>query len=293
MISILGACAALSACESGGSRVAQRSDKPVPAYEDVAQRYNERASRLSRIWARAVVSIDYKDENGKRRYKQGDGHLQLIQPGRLALSIGKLGEVVLWLGSDDARYWLLEPREHHRGYVGRHDRITRAKTEMLGIPVAPLDLIELLGVTPLPESPASGASVAWDATGVHLLLDLPVPDGHWRYTLDAETFFPTAIELFQGAGNQLVLRATLKRYEPVTLRGVGGVFPRMASRIDLRHHESGALMRMTFEGMTDGGRHRLMPEVFQLASLVDALGIREMTDLDQPAHVQSGEAPGR
>lgn len=287
-------CMALSACQSGGSHAAPRADRPLPVYEDVARRYNERTSRLSRLWARAVVSIDYKDEKGKSRYKQGDGHLQIIQPRRLALSVGKLGEVVLWLGSDDARYWLLEPREHHRGFVGRHDRVTRAKIDSLGLPVAPLDLIELLGITDLPEQMPPSGRFEWSADGRQLQVELPSPDGHWRYTLDANTMYPSAIALFQGADEHPVLSATLKRYEQVMLRGVGGFFPRIASRIDLTHHESGAMMRLTLEGMTDGGRRRrLTPEVFELSSLVEALGIHEMTDLDASAHVQNGLEPDR
>lgn len=277
------ACAVLNAlmgCQRGPHR---RDASDLPTYAQIEERYNERTERLDRIWARATVSIEFDDEDGKRRYQQGDGHFQLIQPSRLALSIGKLGETLLWIGCDEERYWLLEPREHRRGFVGRHDRLTRGKTQSLGIPVAPLEMIHLLGVTSIPELPPSGSSLAWDEEGENLVLDLPEAGGGlWRHHLDPETLRPALIELIPAGAESPLLSARLSSYEGVSIRGEGGFFPRIASRIWLTHHAENALLRMSLEGMVDGGRHRLSPEVFELDALVYAMGITDLRNLDAP-----------
>lgn len=267
-------------CAGSGDRASPPVLKSPPEYGEVVEAYNRRAIRLGRIWARAVVSIEYIDENGRSRYQQGDGHLQIIQPSRLALSIGKLGEVFLWIGSDDERYWLLEPREHRRGFVGSHELTTRAKIDALGIPVAPLELIRLLGITPLPVEQPGESSVAWNSGGDLLVLDDHAGGRVWRHFIDPDSFRPSRIELLTEGGTNPVLSSRLTSYEQVRIRGEGGFFPRVASRIRLTHHEQDAVMRLSIEGMVDGGRNRLSPQVFELASLVDLLGIEEIRDLD-------------
>jgi hypothetical protein len=67
--------------------------------EDVLEAHNARAAALDRLWARASVQVTGADENG-RLSEQAEGHLQIDQPDRVALSLGKLGKVQLYLGSN-------------------------------------------------------------------------------------------------------------------------------------------------------------------------------------------------
>jgi len=262
--------------------LASAPDPTLPSYEDVLAAHNERVERLRRIWARAVVSIDYITESGNRKYQQGDGHLQLVQPDRLALSVGKLGEVFLWIGSGPDLYWILETREAHRAFVGRHELATPEKTEDLGLPVPPLDLIKLLGVAPLPAEPPAGTRIRRAAEDDMVVVDVPQDGAVWRYWLDPRTLRPRIIELFESEpAGEAEITAWLDRYEQVELRGVGGIQPRMASLVQIIHRESDSRLKLTLEGMVDGGRGKLDPIVFELATLLETFGIESVRDLDQ------------
>ncbi len=270
----------------GGSmpELSGRSDPTLPTYEQIAAGYNERTDLLTRIWARAVVSIDYIDDTGKRRYQQGDGHLQLIQPSNLALSIGKLGEVFLWVGSDEEFYWILETRERQRAFVGRHALATPGKTEGLGLPIPPLELVQLLGVAPLPLEAPPDSRVRRARTDRMVVVDLPRGENLWRYWLDPDSLRPRVIELFEGDNRDTSqITAWLDNDEQVRRRGVGGIQPRMASLIQLVHRPSDSRMKITLEGMVDGGRGKLDPIVFELPSLLESFGIETLEDLDQRA----------
>ena len=110
----LGAAAAallltLPGCKTGGPvDAAAPPDRPPPTYPEFRQRWNANARHLDRLWARSTVAVRWTDRDGEKHYEQGDGHLQVRDRSSFALSIGKLGEVLLWFGGDDDRYWLLD-----------------------------------------------------------------------------------------------------------------------------------------------------------------------------------------
>jgi hypothetical protein len=135
---------------AGGGKAGPVAGAPGgPTYRMLANAQNARAARLGKLWARATVSIDYRDSEGRKRWEQGEGHFQVIQPSKLALSVGKLGEVFLWIGCDEERYWLIDTKGAKAAYVGRHELVTRGKIEALGLPVPPRDLIALAGMSPV------------------------------------------------------------------------------------------------------------------------------------------------
>lgn len=279
-------CLALAACESKPKPrdiAAPSESVPTPSYAEIAEVYNARVNRLKRVWARAVVSTTYRDEDGTRRSEQGEGHFQFVAPASLALSIGKLGETYLWVGSDAQRYWLLDPREHKAGIVGRHDRLTEQTLDRLGLPAAPLDLIRVVTVSPMPVKPDPPARVAWSSDGDMLVVDLPGARGTWRYWLEPREMLPQVIELLADDGETVVLSALLERYDRVTIRGEGGFYPQMPARVRITHHPTASTLSMTLDGLVDGGGSRLSPEAFDLEALVELFGITDLRDADSPA----------
>lgn len=284
----------LGACESSPQRAAVGEPAhalDAPTYAEVAQRYNARTGRLQKVWARAVVSIRWRDQEGRRRYEQGDGHFQFIAPSRFALSVGKFGDVFLWVGCDDDRYWLLEPKGDSKlGVAGRHGAVNEEKLDALGLPAAPLDLVRIAAVAPLPASPPPGASVAWSSDGAMLVVDLPSARGLWRYWLDPATTLPRIIELLDSRG-EAVISAAMEQYGTVRLQGVGGFFPEMPTRVRATHHPSGSTLLLTLESMNDGGTGRLLPEAFQLDALARLLGVSSIRDLDAPFADAGDSAP--
>ncbi|HBS28616.1 MAG TPA: hypothetical protein DEB06_03995 [Phycisphaerales bacterium] len=289
LLALLGA---LGACETNPRPRTEpvAPARPTPGYAEVAALYNARAARLSRVWARAVVSIAFRDQDGTRRSEQGEGHFQFVAPADSALSVGKLGEVYLWVGSDAHRYWLLEPRDPKRGVVGRHELLNESTLDRLGLPAAPLDLLRVVAVTPMPEQPEPPAAVAWSSDGAMLVVDLPTRRGIWRYWLEPRDMLPQVIELI-GPGDEVILSASLERYERVTLRGQGGFFPLMPSRVRLTHHESGSTLSLTLQALSDGGESRLTREAFDLDALVALFNIIDLRDADAPTTAPRASAP--
>lgn len=293
LLATLAAALCLSACDKTRQPreiAAPETTAPTPAYSEIAEAYNARVARLDRVWARAVVSTTYRDEEGTRRSEQGEGHFQFIAPASLALSVGKLGETYLWVGSDTERYWLLDPKESKAGIVGRHDLLTDVTLDRLGLPAAPLDLIRIATITPMPLSPSPPARVAWSSDGDMLVVDLPGARGTWRYWLEPREYLPQVIELIGEDGEEVVLTALLERYERVTIRGEGGFYPQMPARVRITHRPSGSTLSMTLTSLVDGGGNRLAPEAFDLEALVALFGITDLRNADAPASA-SAESP--
>ena len=71
-------------------------------------KHNANLAGLDRLWARSVVEIQWRTADKKERFEQGDGNVVIVLPSKLALSVGKLGNTLLWAGGDAERYWLFD-----------------------------------------------------------------------------------------------------------------------------------------------------------------------------------------
>jgi len=279
--SLLAGCANNGGAQNGA--LDARPDASLPSYEEVASRYNERASLLGRIWARAVVEMRFVDANGRRKREQGEGHLQFIAPARFALSVGKLGEVIVYLGCDEQRFWWFERGDADRVSVCRHANAGSPCAESVGLPAQPLEIIDLMGVL---EFPVRGGRVQRSMRG-EIVIDLPArgagaaAGGFTRVALDPSTYEPVLIGVYQRGGAQPVLLARLEEYQNVQIAGRGGIAPRMASRIVITHAESDTEIRLSLAGMTDGVREgRIPPEAFDLQALLRAFSPADVRVLD-------------
>ncbi|RMD60442.1 MAG: hypothetical protein D6824_09500 [Planctomycetota bacterium] len=292
--SVLVGCAATPGAATADT-VAPAQQHPAsaaPSYDEIARRWNERASELNRIWARAVVQLRYRDAEGAVHNEQGEGHLQLLQPARLALSVGKLGEILLWLGCDETRYWLIETNDTRRASVGRHATVGMPCHRSLGLPAHPLDMLDLMGVTPLPtqqeilDTGRPPGWVTWTRNHTLLVVEAPARFGRRRMFLDPATLLPRRVQLFPferpSPHDQPAITADLSDPIPVTLRTRGGFYPKMASRVEINHPESGARIVLHFSDATDGRDRsgKLSPRVFDFESLVQALAVEQIDTLD-------------
>lgn len=276
----LGACVAATGCatqsDTAGFGV-QGTDASLPSYEDVAAGYNARAAELQRLWARAVVELRYVDAEGRRKREQGEGHLQFAGPSRLALSIGKLGEVVVYLGCDSQRFWWFERGDASRVSLARHENAGSECARDLGLPAQPLEIIELMGVTLLPER---GGRVHRSTRG-ELVIDAPTGAGYRRLALDPRTYEPTMIGVYARDAQQPTLLARLEEYGNVQIAGRGGIPPRVASRLVITHAESDTEIRINLAAMSDGVRQGRIPdEAFDFDALRAAFSPREIIVLD-------------
>lgn len=253
---------------------------PPPSFEEVAEQYNVRAERLDLVWARAVVELRYVDDRDRRQREQGEGHLQIRQPSDFALSVGKLGETYAWLGSDAERFWFFDRFDEPRVTVGRHENVGRACAESLGLPADPAQMIDLMGITPIPLD-AAGAT-AWSADGRWLVVTFERGGALERMLLDDETLLPARIEFLSPEG-AVELVSTLENDAPVVQGDEGGFYPRMASRIDILHVASEARVTIHLSDLEDGmsSRGKLRDAAFDFDTLCAAMAPREYHVLDR------------
>lgn len=209
-------CLWLAGCAGGdGGAGPAEPLTPPPTYAEVAGAHNARVGRVPRLWARIATTVWYPDEDGKEREEQFEGHLQVIRPDRVSLSFSKVGDEYAALGCNAESYWWVERIDEPRALVGTHEKATPERMRELGIPVYPLDLIELLGVTELPES---GEEPRWSEGQVEVRA--PVRSGTKRMLLDARTLEPTRVEILDGTG-QVLVWSSLERYRDVDTPAVG------------------------------------------------------------------------
>lgn len=260
-------------------------------YADVARSHNERAERLSRLWARAAVQMRYTDGDGVRRREQGEGHLQVVQPGRLALSVGKIGEVLFWLGADEERFWWFELADASRASVARHENALLPCTRDIALPVHPLDLLDLLGITPIP---ATGSRAPVLTAGGRLVVDVPARVGARRVYFDRVSMLPVRVELWLPGESTPAVTADLAAYERVDLPGSPGVDPRCASRVTIEHLDTDAEVVLFLSDASDGSRFgRLTPAAFSFGELVGSLAPSAVTALDADCDRPAWPVPGR
>jgi len=260
-------------CKSPAASAAPAPDQ-LPSYESLATEHNARVGRFETLWARAIATVSFVDEHGDQQREQGEGNLQLVKPSSIALSIGKLGEVIAWIGTNDTDYWLLEPSAEPASAVrGTHAAFTQDTLERLGLPVNPLLIIEALGVTALPDSTDVRAS--FDGSISAAVYELP--ERARRYAFDLESRRLVRID-FLGENGELLASAKLWDELPVTLRGESGYFPRIAKRVEISDPRSSAWFRITLSEARD---KEIKPRVFDPEFLLDAYRIELVTDLDQ------------
>lgn len=215
----------LGGCESGGPIDAG----PLPPYAELRESYNQRIAGIDRLWARTTVQVTHRDAEGDRQEDQGEGWVQFIEPDRVALLIGKyvVGEVYFHLGSDADRYWWIDAlnKDDRIALVGEHATARPETAAEFGVPVHPLDLIQLLAITPLPTQEAG--AVRWSEGRDAWLVDYPARFGSATVRIDPRTFEALGVVLRDATGevaaeSQLSRYRTIRRFSPGVPGSVAG-----------------------------------------------------------------------
>ncbi|MEM1329303.1 MAG: hypothetical protein AAGG07_01950 [Planctomycetota bacterium] len=257
----VGLCVFGCASSPAAPEVVER-DAP-PSYEEIVQRYNRTVEPLDTLWSRATVQIMSPDGDGGTRREQGEGYLQVERPSRAALSIGKLGETYFYLGSDPDRFWWIDLTDERIAIVGQHDRAGAAALAQLGVPVPPLDLIEVLGVLPLPAAPGSGQT-AWTTDGRFVVVRLPGRLGPRLLMMDPETLRLLRVDLLDR-DETLLVSAELTGMQDVRVTGRGPGAARLPRRYVITIPREEVTVRLTlYEPQT----RTIAPAVFDLPGLL-------------------------
>lgn len=261
-----------------GSTSAVQNAAPLPSYADMARRYNERIEPLSKLFARANIRLTYFDENGEQKTEEPEGRLQIVRPDRLALSLGKAGQILFWFGCDPETYWWFDLSESSKRILayGKHEKYTDEVGKRIGIAMRPLDMIRVLGIVPL--DPAAAGATQWskDANRIGITVALG-RRGFQRIWVDPATDMPTSIEIFDPQ-KKLVLTARHTGQEPIELAS-GRYRPPIAAQITVEHYASKTQARLSLTGIKDSG---VSDKAFDLSTLLEKYPVDRQIDLDQP-----------
>lgn len=248
---------------------------PDPAA--LVEAHNARVGGIDRLWARTSVRVEGRDAEGSKFAEQGEGHLQVVRPDRVAVTVGKLGEVYFALGANEERYWLVDVSSSDRRVMvsGAQSLATPEKAEALGLPVHPRDIPLLLGLMPL--DPATVGELVWDERG-RAVVHMPTRWGHAALRYDPRTLELVGSTAFDEDG-AVVADATLGLHGPVTddqgIMAVG----RLPQRIEIRVPGFDGFVRMQ---MGEPRVRSINAAVFEPERLRRSYRVGELIDLDLP-----------
>lgn len=289
---VAAACGVLPGCitqHKPDPGVPQVPEVAPPAKAQLAPIYNSRVAGLSRLWSRLEMKFTGTDADGKLIDEESEGFFITQPPFRLSMSVNKLGEAYFLLGSNLEHYWWFDlSRPERPAFVGLHARARPEKSVKVGLPVHPLDLLELVACTPIdPNDPAMTTSWATDVPPVAgrnlVVVSSPVRWGVRRVYVDPSDGRAYRVVLTDAEGRTLV-ESDLTRYEPVARTQAS-----VATLITLKLAPSGRgtlTVRMTLYGMED---RDLNPALFDLDEQKSRRDVRKVIDLDAPG---SGSGPG-
>lgn len=263
-----------------------------PAFSLIAERYNKQVEGLDRVWGQANVLVRYIDQAGERRFEQGEGFLTVIRPNKLALSIGKLGETLFWLGCDADRYWWFDLTQRPRvGFVGRHTGPGRDLPDNPAATIDPRHLLAVLNLLPIPPDDGN-TSQQWSPDGrlIGVTTRLPSfsnapdsalePSAFQRLWLDPDSYRLRKLELYDDQ-RQLMLVADVDGQ--VTLFDpTDPVPPAMPERVRAGSLRANTVVQLSL-GRMERAERRFTPEAFRFEDLAKALRVDEIIDLDRLA----------
>ena len=271
--SVLGACAS-SASHAQDEPVIP--DGPPPSYEVAASEYNERLRYHDRVWARAIVQVRAQPPGEDEKRQQAEGFLQIARPSDVALQLGKLGDTLFYLGSDDDRYWWFDlSGDQKLAVIGTHDRAGPETAGRLGIPVHPLELVGLLGFEPLPDS---GGSTLWGADG-SLVIEAP---GIWGSTRRIETDAQTGRTLrsmLVNVSDEILVSAEYDGQQELFVEGANLGVATVPERYLIRVPGEHAEIRLVLNGAEN---RDLRAAAFDLDGLLRRFRVDQVIDLDEP-----------
>lgn len=261
---------------------ATANDRPTPSYRALVERYNKNVEPLDRLWASTEVHLRWEDREGKQHREHGDGTLIIVRPRKVAMTVGKLGNTILWAGSNEHGYWLFDKRDKGKVFFGRYRYIDKACSRSLPMPIQPKAVPYLLGTMPLDADAEAGDDAVQRYQGFFLI---EPPGLNVRLWLDPTSAMPKRVDLLDEQGNKAV-SAILREPWPVDLEGVSQrQEPMLAHETQIYVHgdeaHQQANVRIELKHASDGkARDQINERAFDFDTLVQHHQPAERIDLD-------------
>jgi hypothetical protein len=284
----------LTGCSGTGKVDVSKLDPP-PSTLELAQAHNERVASLPSLWARISLRAKGTYADGESYEEQGEGHLQLVKPNNISLTIGKLGETYFAFGANADQYWSfdLSNSDHKTVLVGQLDQATPEKASALGLPVHPAELIALTGLMPIDLANAGGTRWADDAKSVGI--SMPSRWGSVTLWFNPRTSLVVRSQAYNQSGN-LVATASLSRYKEASIKGHSPIM--VPGKIEITtpttpNDNDTGFIRIE---LSEPRSKAIRPIVFDPSKLIRSYRVDETIDLDAafenaPETSESGDAP--
>jgi hypothetical protein len=281
----------IAAALLGGCAQHKPVPEPLPTIEPPSARafaaaHNARVAPIARLWSRTTLWIRGTDARGEPLDENVEGHLMLELPRNLSLTVKKLGETYFVLGSSADQYWWFDLSADPRtALVGVHAQATRERVRDFGLPVLPLELIELLAITPIDEAALTDprTTVRW-VSAREAEATFPMPAGTRTIRFGRSSLEPSRVELRDDKG-RVVAAADLSGFEPTPVRGVGGDGPRFQRRVDAYLPEiaglsaGGTRIRVTID-LFEPENRPINPANFDLRELLTRHRVASLSPID-------------
>lgn len=262
---------------------------PAASYARIAARQNERVGRIKSFWANATVELSWLDDEGEHHSENGHGQLIFDERGRTALTFTKLGEVYLWFGCDETRFWMFEGGDARRAYLARNENAFSACSEPLPIAVHPAELVDLLGMFLLPEGGAgalarSDPPVGIEWSGEFVIVTLASRWSNRRVFFDPDDALPKRVELIDPATGRIVATSALSMYTNMEVRELPpGLLPDVPMRVVINDSAGTSTMRLTMRSPRDRppGSDPINPGVFDFNAVALSMRTRTRIILDR------------
>lgn len=265
----------LAGCSSTGKVDVAKLPDP-PSTQELASIHNERIAALDTLWARVSVRAKGTYDDGTGYEEQGEGHLQIVRPDRISLSIGKLGETYFVFGASESQYWSFNLADADRKVmlIGAMDQVTPGKAAALGLPVHPSQLIALSGLSTIDLSQAGGTR--WRDDGDAYGFATPARWGTTVTWFDPRTNLVVQTQAYNEY-NELIATADMSRYKDAPVPGALPV--QVPGKIEITTPNDNGFVRIE---TSEPQSRDIRPMVFEPARLERAYRVDEVIDLDEP-----------
>ena len=278
--------------KTGGGAAA--TPKSLPSIKSVVESQDARVRGLDSLWARVSLRVDGRLANATLNKEEAEGYLQVILPAKVAVSINKLGNTYFYLGSNDELYWWFDLTGDKVAFFGRHAKATPETVDRFGIPVHPLDLIELMAITPvpLPGQPGGPENLHWSTDGTLLWYDAPARGSTKRVLVDPQSLLPVMVELLDNS-EKVVVRSELSKYVAFQSHSVVGATPSVPSRciIKVPRQDLTITINLNDPGNRTAAGRPINPAAFDFIKLNQSFPVTKLIDLDKRESADGTEPP--
>jgi hypothetical protein len=263
----------VAGCSSTGKIDPERLG-PTPSTAELASKHNERVGQIQTLWARVSVRAKGQYSDGEGYEEQGEGHLQIVKPTSVSLTIGKLGETYFAFGANADSYWSfdLSNADKKTMLIGNLDLVTPLKADALGLPIHPGELIELSGLMPIDLATAGGTR--WAEDGKSVGVSVPSEWGSFTLWIDPKTDLVVRSQSFDREGS-LIATASLSRYKDAVIKDARPVL--VPGKIEITTPGVEGFVRIE---ISEPQSKAIRPIVFDPMRLIRAYRVSETVDLD-------------